>query len=77
MKTVQTFFLSVNVKDSFCNKRCGFSLHDVSGKFVQTSDSGVGWGWEWGRGNLHVNGDGEYFMGMGGNVGNFIYRVTL
>jgi len=49
----------VNIKDSFCNKHCRISLHDVGGKLVQTLDSGVGWGW----GNLH--GDGEFFVGMG------------
>jgi len=65
----------VNIKDSFCNKHCRFSLIDVGGKLVQTLDSGVecGWGREiytgmgmgmenflWGRGKFH--GDG---MGMG------------
>jgi len=53
----------VNIKDSFCNKHCRISLHDVGGKLVQTLDSGVGWGW--GRGNLHGNGDGDgkFFVG--------------
>ena len=90
LKTVQTF-LSVNIKDSFCNKYCGMSLHDVGGKFVQTLDSGwdgvgdgeiytgMGMGMAnflWGRGR-----DGENFMGTGWGWGrdgdNFIYRVTL
>jgi len=74
----------LSVKDSFCNKHCRISLHDVGGKLVQTLDSGVGWGWGWR--NLHWNGDrdGEFFVGMGkiswgrdGDGENFIYRVTL
>jgi len=59
----------VKIKDSFRNKHCRISLHDVggNGKLVQTLDSGVGWGW--GRGNLHGNGDGdgEFFCGDGEN----------
>ena len=34
---------------------------------VQTLDSGVGWGW----GNLHGNGDGEFFCGDGVGMGIF------
>ena len=74
--------MSVNIKDSFCNKHCSISLHDVGGKLVQTLDSGVGWGWGWG--NLHWNWDGEFFVGTGwgwgifhGDGDNFIYHVTL
>jgi len=65
--------VSVNIKDSFCNKHCSISLHDVGGKLVQTLDSGVGWGWGWGRGNLHGNGDGngEFFVGTGLGWGKF------
>ena len=62
-------FLSVNIKDSLCNKHCRILLHDVGGKLVQTLDSGVGWGW--GRGNLHGNGDGEFFVGTGWGWGKF------
>ena len=63
----------MNIKDSFCNKHCRISLHDVGGKLVQTLDSGVGWGWGWGRGNLHGNGDGdgEFFVGTGCGWGIF------
>ena len=63
----------LSVKDSFCNKHCRISLHDVGGKLVQTLDSGVGWGWGWGRVNLHGNGngDGEFFVGTGWGWGKF------
>ena len=47
----------MNIEDSFCYKHCRFSLNDVSGKLVRTSDSGVGWG------NLHGNGDGDFSVG--------------
>ena len=61
----------MKIKDSFRNKHCRISLHDVggNGKLVQTLDSGVGWGW--GRGNLHGNGDGEFFVGTGWGWGKF------
>ena len=89
LNTVQSF-LSVNIKDSFCNKHCRISLHDVGGKLVQSLDLGVGWGW----GNLHGNGNGEFLWRRGGDGenfmvtgwgwgkfygdgNNFIYRVTL
>ena len=55
----------MNIKDSFCNKHCRISLHDVGGKLVQTLDSGVGWGWGWGQGNVYGNGDGDFFCGDG------------
>jgi len=84
-------FLSVNIKDSFCNKHCRISLHDVGGKLVQTLelDSGVGWGWGWGRGNLYGNwdGDGEFFVGTvwgwgkfygdGAGMGTILFTVSL
>ena len=57
----------MNIKDSFCNKHCRISLHDVGGKLVQALDSGVGSGW----GNLHRNGDGDRdFCGDGMGMGN-------
>ena len=61
----------MNIKDSFCNKHCRISLHDVGGKLVQSLDSGVGWGWA--GGNLHRYGDGngEFFVGTGWRWGKF------
>jgi len=59
----------VNIEDSFCYKHHRFSLYDVSGNLVQTSDSRVGWGmgkytrergWRW-----------EFFVGSGWGWGIF------
>ena len=54
----------MKIKDSFCNKHCRISLHDVGGKLVQTLDSGVGWGW-------------GMFHGDGSGMGTILFTVSL